>query len=79
MLLAKLYFQVSVTPGMSIQVVAICADGLSHLTRSKKKLSIEDMRLPWTPLYDTLCKDLFLTRRQFEYRSVLMLSLCGSH
>lgn len=66
-LLAKLYFQVSVTPGMSIQVVAICADGLSHLTRSKKKLSIEDMRLPWTPLYDTLCKDLFLTRRQFEY------------
>ncbi|KAL4069445.1 hypothetical protein J3A83DRAFT_4095440 [Scleroderma citrinum] len=69
-LLAKLYFQVSVTPGMSIQVIAICSESLSLLTRSKRKLSIEDMRLPWWPLYDTLRKDLFLTRRQFEYNQL---------
>ncbi|KAG1755021.1 uncharacterized protein EDB91DRAFT_1096855 [Suillus paluster] len=65
--LAKLYFHVATTPGMPTQVMAICADGLSNLTRSKKKLSIDDMRLPWKPIYDILRKDLFLTRRQFEY------------
>ncbi|KAG1716353.1 hypothetical protein ID866_837 [Astraeus odoratus] len=69
-LLAKLYFQICVTPGMSTQVIAVCADGLSNLTRSKKKLSLEDMRLPWRPLYDILHKDLFLTRRQFEYNQL---------
>ncbi|KIO02352.1 hypothetical protein M404DRAFT_27957 [Pisolithus tinctorius Marx 270] len=66
-LLTKLYFEICVTPGMSTQVIAICAEGLSNLTRSKKKLSVEDMRLPWKPFYDVLRKDLFLTRRQFEY------------
>lgn len=65
-LLTKLYFEICVTPGMSTQVIAICAEGLSNLTRSKKKLSVEDMRLPWKPFYDILRKDLFLTRRQFE-------------
>ncbi|EGN99641.1 hypothetical protein SERLA73DRAFT_159863 [Serpula lacrymans var. lacrymans S7.3] len=70
MKLAKLYFHVSTTPGMSTQIVAICADGLSTLTRSKKKLSIEDMRLPWKPIYDILSQDLFLSRRQFEYNQL---------
>lgn len=65
--LAKLYFHIATTPGMPTQVMAVCADGLSNLTRSKKKLNIDDMRLPWKPIYDILRKDLFLTRRQFEY------------
>ncbi|KAH7923993.1 hypothetical protein BV22DRAFT_1196262 [Leucogyrophana mollusca] len=65
--LAKLYFHVSTTPGMPTQAMAVCADGLSNLTRSKKKLSIDDMRLPWKPVYNILVKDLFLKRRQFEY------------
>jgi proteasome activator subunit 4 len=68
--LAKLYFHVATTPGMPTQVMAICADGLSNLTRSKKKLNIDDMRLPWKPIYNILREDLFLTRRQFEYRQV---------
>jgi proteasome activator subunit 4 len=38
------------------------------LTRSKRKLTIDDMRLPWKPIFDILRRDLFLTRRQFEYR-----------
>jgi len=29
------------------------------------------MRLPWKPIYDRLNRDLFLTRRQFEYTYVL--------
>jgi proteasome activator subunit 4 len=52
---------------MSIQVVAACADTLQALTRSKNKLSIEDMRLPWKPIYNLLSQDLFLSRREFEY------------
>ncbi|KAF9270499.1 ARM repeat-containing protein [Marasmius fiardii PR-910] len=66
-LLAKLYFQVSVTPGMSAQVIATCADGFKVLTQSKKKVSVKDMRLPWKPIYEILKQDLFLDRRQFEY------------
>lgn len=65
--LAKLYFHISTTPGMSTQIVATCADGFKTLTQSKKKLSIEDMRLPWKPIFDILYEDLFLSRRQFEY------------
>ncbi|PCH33392.1 ARM repeat-containing protein [Wolfiporia cocos MD-104 SS10] len=64
--LAKLYFHVCTTPGMPNHVVAAGCDSLQLLTRSKKKLSIEDMRLPWKPIFKILSKDLFLTRRQFE-------------
>lgn len=66
-LLAKLYFSLAVVPGTSTQVVAVCADALKLLTRSKKKISIKDLRLPWKPIYEILKHDLFLTRRQFEY------------
>ncbi|KAF9014988.1 hypothetical protein BDQ17DRAFT_1418116 [Cyathus striatus] len=65
--LAKLYYLVSITPGMSTQMVATCADAFKVLTKSKKTISIEDMRLPWKPVYDILRDDLFLTRRQYEY------------
>ncbi|KXN83586.1 Proteasome activator complex subunit 4 [Leucoagaricus sp. SymC.cos] len=65
--LAKLYFELSIVPGMPMQVVANCADAFRSLTRSKKLLTVEDMRLPWKPIYDILSQDLFLTRRQFEY------------
>lgn len=66
--LAKLYYHLSTTPGMPSNVVATLADSLQSLTRSKKKLSIDDMRLPWKPIFKILSKDLFLTRRQFEIR-----------
>ncbi|KAJ3973169.1 hypothetical protein EV361DRAFT_980091 [Lentinula raphanica] len=65
--LAKIYFHVSITPGMPAQIIATCADGFKMLTQSKKKISIEDMRLPWKPIYNILSHDLFLSRRQFEY------------
>ncbi|EDR15426.1 uncharacterized protein LACBIDRAFT_301740 [Laccaria bicolor S238N-H82] len=68
--LAKLYFHISITPGMSPQMIATCADGFKALTASKEKLSISDMRLPWKPIYDVLSHDLFLRRRQFEYTQV---------
>ncbi|EIN13624.1 hypothetical protein PUNSTDRAFT_94808 [Punctularia strigosozonata HHB-11173 SS5] len=64
--LARVYFHVATTPGMPTHIVANCADAISTLTRSKHKLSVEDMRLPWQPIFKILSKDLFLTRRQFE-------------
>lgn len=74
--LARLYFELSIVPGMPMQVVASCADGFRLLTRSKKLLTIEDLRLPWKPIYDILSQDLFLTRRQFEYTYVLWRKCC---
>ncbi|KAJ7597613.1 hypothetical protein C8J56DRAFT_1001469 [Mycena floridula] len=65
-ILAKLYFHMSITPGMTGQRLGNCADIFRTLTRSKNKLSIEDMRLPWKPLYEMLKNDLFYSRRQFE-------------
>ncbi|KAF8898398.1 hypothetical protein BD779DRAFT_1607219 [Infundibulicybe gibba] len=67
--LARIYFYVSVTPGVPTQIIATCADGFKGLTKSKK-ITIKDMRLPWKPVYDILHADLFLTRRQFEYTQV---------
>ncbi|EMD41658.1 hypothetical protein CERSUDRAFT_110231 [Gelatoporia subvermispora B] len=64
--LAKLYYHICTTPGMPGNIVASCADTLQMLVRSKKKLTLEDMRLPWKPVYDILSKVMFLTRRQFE-------------
>lgn len=69
--LAKLYFHMSVVPGMPAQIIATCADSFKVLTKSKHKITIEDMRLPWKPIYDILSQDLFLTRRQFEYTLVV--------
>ena len=57
-------------PGMPLHIVATCSDALEILTRSKNKLSIQDIRLPWLPILDILRYDLFLTRRQFEVRFV---------
>lgn len=54
-----------------MHIVSTCSDTFVALTRSKKKVSIEDLRLPWKPIYDILSKDLFLTRRQFEIRWVV--------
>jgi len=65
--LAKLYFHLATTPGMPTQLVATCADAFQTLTKSEKKLCVDDMRLPWKPLYNILKNDLFLSRRQFEY------------
>ncbi|KAI0274846.1 hypothetical protein BC834DRAFT_814888 [Gloeopeniophorella convolvens] len=65
-LLVDLYYGMCTMPGMPLHVVATCSDALEILTRSKNKLTIQDIRLPWIPLYDILRHDLFLTRRQFE-------------
>jgi len=64
--LAKLYYQICIIPGMPGHIIESAAANLINFTRSLKKLSVHDMRLPWKPLYNILSKDLFLKRRQFE-------------
>ncbi|KAG8915862.1 hypothetical protein FRC00_010753 [Tulasnella sp. 408] len=71
--LAKVYFDICVTSGMPLHVVNTCLDTLNFLLRSKKKLSVDDLRLPWKPIYHILSKDLFLSRRQFEIRRAYFL------
>jgi proteasome activator subunit 4 len=66
-LLAKLYFHLATLPAMPTQVVAVCADALRNLVKSSKVITVEDLRLPWRPIYDILHKDIYLSRRQFEY------------
>lgn len=69
--LVKLYYEVAVMPGMPASIMAVAAESLNYLTRSKTKLTIEDLRLPWKPIYKLLSKELFLSRRKFEIKSVL--------
>ena len=69
--LIQIYFHLATLPGMPTHIVATVSDGLQVLTRSKKKLTIEDLRLPWKPLFNILDNDLFLSRRQFEIRYVI--------
>ncbi|KAA1468544.1 hypothetical protein DENSPDRAFT_833875 [Dentipellis sp. KUC8613] len=64
--LVSLYYHLCTTPGMPLHIVATCSDALDNLTRSKKKLTTKDLRLPWRPIFDILKHDLFLSRRQFE-------------
>ena len=66
--IARLYYELCTMPGMPSYLLSTWADGLGALIRSKKKISIDDMRLPWRPIYKLLEKELFLTRRQFEIR-----------
>ena len=66
--LARLYYELCATPGMPIYLLSTWVEGLGRLIRSKRKLCIDDMRLPWKPVYGLLKKELFLTRRQFEIK-----------
>ena len=60
---------------MPADTVSSCMETLAMLTRSKKKLSIDDIRLDWRPVYNILSRDLFLRRRQYEYRYARVLFL----
>ncbi|KAI0050704.1 hypothetical protein FA95DRAFT_1581074 [Auriscalpium vulgare] len=64
--LVDVYYHLCVTPGMPLHIAIVSSDTLDVLTRSKKKLGVKDIRLPWLPVLHILKRDLFLTRRQFE-------------
>lgn len=68
--MVKLYLEIATTPGMPMKVLSVAAEGVNYLTRSKRKLKIDDLRLPWKPIYKIIEKELFLCRRKFEIKSV---------
>ena len=51
---------------MPYHILAACTENFQTLLQSKKKLDINDMRLPWEPIFKIMNKNLWLTRRQFE-------------
>lgn len=73
--LVKLYYELCVAPGMPIPIIGNCLETLLWLVRSKNKLDLEDMRLPWRPAYTIMRDELFLSRRQYEIRYVLCTSI----
>ncbi|KLO18849.1 hypothetical protein SCHPADRAFT_819201 [Schizopora paradoxa] len=64
--LVKLYYEIATQPCMSRYVISNIISSLSVLTKSKKKITISDIRLPWKPIYDILSKNLFIPRRVYK-------------
>ncbi|KDN43334.1 hypothetical protein K437DRAFT_274941 [Tilletiaria anomala UBC 951] len=62
--LARLYYHLSVMPGLDARLVELCAQMCMTLVESKKRIDIRDLVLPWRPLYDLLEKDLFPKQRR---------------
>ncbi len=69
--LIKLYYEVVTQPCMPRYVTSSLIDSLDVLAKSKKKVSIFDLRLPWKPIYELLSKNLLTPRRAYFPRSVL--------
>ncbi|BGP18854.1 hypothetical protein JCM10213_003509 [Rhodosporidiobolus nylandii] len=62
--LARLYFEISVLPGMDARLVDIAVNQAITLLEPKKRIDITDLQLPWRPLYDLLEKELFPKQRK---------------
>ncbi|GJN88228.1 hypothetical protein Rhopal_001193-T1 [Rhodotorula paludigena] len=62
--LARLYFDISVLPGMDARLVDIAVNQAIALLEPKKKIDISDLQLPWRPIYAILEKELFPKQRK---------------
>lgn len=62
--LARLYFELSVLPGMDARLVDIAVNQAIALLEPKKKIDISDLQLPWRPIYAILEKELFPKQRK---------------
>jgi proteasome activator subunit 4 len=62
--LVRLYYEISILPGIDPRLIRKSADMLSKLIASKsdtrRKLEPEDLQLPWRPLWRVLQKELWL-------------------
>jgi hypothetical protein len=56
--LALLYYQLATLPGMDSRTVELAASMTMLLIESKKRIDIDDLVLPWKPLYHLLEKEL---------------------
>ncbi|KAK4703918.1 hypothetical protein P7C70_g2289, partial [Phenoliferia sp. Uapishka_3] len=62
--LAKLYFELSVLPGLDTRLVDLSSGMAMSLLESKKRIDISDMQLPWRPIFAILEKELFPKQRK---------------
>jgi proteasome activator subunit 4 len=56
--LALLFYQLATLPGMEPRTVELAASNVMLLLESRKRIDIDDLILPWKPLYHLLEKEL---------------------
>jgi proteasome activator subunit 4 len=65
--LVRLYYELSILPGIEPRLIRSWADMLSRLLAGKsdvrRKLEPEDLQLPWKPLWRVLQKELWIKTR----------------
>ncbi|TFK76811.1 hypothetical protein BDN72DRAFT_829977 [Pluteus cervinus] len=76
--LVRLYYELSITPGIEARVIRNWADMLSRLLANKagmiRKLEPADLQLPWQPLWRALQKEIWPKKRtQDNTRNVINL------
>ncbi|BGP22448.1 Proteasome activator BLM10 [Rhodotorula toruloides] len=62
--LAKMYFELSLLPGMDARLVDLAVNMAISLLEPKKRIDISDLQLPWRQLYSVLEKELFPKQRK---------------
>ena len=62
--LARLYYELAVLPGMDPRLIDSASAMCMSLLANKKKLDINDLQLPWEPLYAVLERELFPKKRK---------------
>ena len=62
--LVMLYYEIAVLPGMDARLIDVAASMGMALLESKKKIDINDLQLPWKPIYSVLEKELFPKQRK---------------
>lgn len=61
---ARLYYELAVLPGMDPRIVEVAANTCMTLLANKKRIDINDLQLPWQPLYHLLEHELFPKKRK---------------
>lgn len=62
--LAKLFYELAVLSGMDPRIIETAASTCMTLLANKKRLDINDLQLPWAPLYHVLELELFPKKRK---------------
>lgn len=62
--LARLYYHLTVLPGMEARIAEVTAKMCMTLLDGKRRSSIADLVLPWRPLYTLLERELFPKQRK---------------
>ena len=68
--LVRLYYELSLLPGVEPRVIRSWTDMLARLLAnkagSKRKLESQDLQLPWQPLWRALQKELWPKKRNLD-------------